>query len=98
MLDRKKQNWEASIELIEDRKQFCFYSFIVFYPVGGFMIMFSILLPMANLAEYVAYLVGAGLFLLVLATWFLIIYHHHQLCLFMIHKNMFKTREPKGKK
>jgi len=84
MLDRKTKDWDASIELLEDKKKQAKYVWLLFYFIGLVSVMASSMLHAWFTVEI--FVIGTGLALLILATWFLMIYNQYDLYLFLNHK------------
>ena len=92
MLDRKIDDADASVELLEDRKKMSKKFFLVFYIMGfaavylfGLVSIFS--LPVALMIGFV------GVALMIIATWFLIMFAQYTSYLFFIKKGLIKAKE-----
>ena len=70
MLDRKTKDREASIELLEDRCKNSKIWFLLFFIFGWIIAVSGICLVPYKYDELV---IGAGICLLIFATWFLIL-------------------------
>ena len=86
MLDRKTKDWEASVELLEDKQKEAKVWWLLFYCIGFFLTWGSIFFIMWPTIQML--IIGVGLAFLILATWFLMIYKQYDFYLFLIHKKL----------
>jgi protein-S-isoprenylcysteine O-methyltransferase Ste14 len=92
MLDRKMKDYEASVELLEDRKKEADTVFLLFYIIGAI----GLLLPAVTL--YVSFYLSVmfaclGVLLLIVATWVMIISGRYSTYIFMIKKGLIQAPE-----
>lgn len=94
MLDRKTEDWDASVELLEYKSKQSKLLFVLFYFVGALLAMSSVLSTWMHIS--IAF-VGVGLTFVIIATWFLMIFCQYEFYLFLIHKDIIKAVNKRGK-
>lgn len=94
MLDRKIKDYDASIELLEDREKQAEVWFMLFYVLGAVLVLSPILLTSIYFSIV---LIGAGIAFLIIATLILIAYLQLEFYLFLIHKKVVKATDKRGK-
>ena len=91
MLDKNIKDYEASVELLEDRKKTSLWLFMFFYITGAFLgllpVLYGIPLSIAIPSGF------AGVVLLIIATWFLIFYRSECHYIFLIKKGVVPAKE-----
>jgi len=95
MLDRKTEDYDASVELLEDKKKQSKVLWLMFYSIGFFSILSSVFFITYPSIELL--IIGVGSAFLILATWFLMIFYQYEFYLFLIHKNIVKAVNKRGK-
>ncbi len=95
MLDRKTDDFDASVELLEDKQRQAKCYFFAFYIVGACMTIGSNLIPYLHFEIAV---MGTGLTLLFVATWIFMGYFQYGFYLFLIHKGVVEAVKEKGNK
>lgn len=93
MLDRKTKDSDASVELLKDKQKQTKHYFFVFYVIGVFMALSGFVIPY----RLAIATIGAGLALLIVATWMFIGYSQYGFYLFLINKNIVKAVKEKEK-
>ena len=95
MLDKNIKDYDASIELLKDRRKQIKYCFLVFYIIGAVMSLGGFVIPY----HFSIGVIGTGLAMLIIATWFFIGFLQYGFYIFLINKNMVKaTKEKKPDK
>ena len=93
MLDRKTEDWDASVELLKDKQKQCKHYFCMFYLIGAVMALSGFIIPHPfSIAS-----IGCGLTLLFVAVLIFMAYLQYEFYLFLIHKNVVKAVNKRGK-
>jgi len=98
MLDRKTDDFDASVELLEDKQKQVKNMFFLFYIMGACLTVGNGLFLDINLQMI---LIGVGLSFLFVATWIFIGYMQYNFYLFLINKGLVdavKVKDHKVKK
>ena len=92
MLDIKIDDADASVELLEHRKRQSKIFFMVFYIIGFATVYLCGLVSIVSweLALMIAFL---GVSLMIIATWFLIVFAQYELYLFLIKSGLIEAKE-----
>ena len=93
MLDRKTNDSDASVELLEDKQRQAKCYFFVFYIIGASMAIGGYLIPYLHFEIAV---IGIGLTFLFVATWIFIWWVQYGFYLFLINKGVVKAEKEKG--